>query len=277
MNRIDAHQHFWKYDPSRHGWLTDEMNIIRRDFLPHDLQLLLQQNSFDGCVVVQVDQTEEETNFLIELAAKNNFIKGVIGWVDFKAENIEERLNYYSSFKIVKGFRHILQAEKDRSYMLDKKFMKGVSLLQKFNFTYDLLIYTDQLKYIRDFVSVFPDQKFVIDHLAKPEIKNKNLHEWEKEIRAIAQFENVYCKISGMVTEADWKYWKEDDFTPFLDVATEAFGINRLMFGSDWPVCLVAASYPEVVNIVTKYFSTFSKTDQDKLFGGNAIQFYNLV
>jgi L-fuconolactonase len=155
--------------------------------------------------------------------------------------------------------------------------MRGIGLLQRNNFTYDILIYADQLKYIKDFVSAFPKQKFVIDHLAKPGIKDGNLDEWKKDITVVAEYENVYCKISGMVTEADWGKWKQDDFTPYLDVVVEAFGTNRIMYGSDWPVCLVAASYTQVVNIPVKYFSTFSLVEQEKFFGGNAIQFYELA
>ena len=277
MNRIDAHQHFWKFDPVRHNWITNEMSVIKKDFLPHDLQPLLLKNNFDGCVVVQVDQSEKETQFLIDLANENDFIKGVVGWVDLKAENIEEKLEYYKTFNIVKGFRHILQAEEDRKFMLNSQFMRGIGLLKKNNFTYDILIYADQLKYVKAFAAAFPKQKFVIDHLAKPDIKHKNLDEWKKDIYAAAEYENVYCKISGMVTEADWEKWKPDNFTPYLDTVAEAFGTNRLMFGSDWPVCLLAASYSDAVNIPAKYFSAFSKLEQDKFFGSNAIRFYDLA
>jgi L-fuconolactonase len=277
MNRIDAHQHFWKFDPVRHNWITNEMSVIKKDFLPHDLQPLLLQNNFDGCVVVQVDQSEKETQFLIELAKENDFIKGVVGWVNLQSDDIEEKLEYYKAFNIIKGFRHILQAEEDRKFMLNSQFMRGVSLLHKHNFTYDILIYADQLKYVKGFVAGFPKQKFVIDHLAKPDIKHKNSEEWKKDIYAAAEYENVYCKISGMVTEADWGKWKEEDFTPYLDTIVEAFGVNRIMFGSDWPVCLLAASYSQVADIPAKYFSSFSELEQDKFFGGNAIQFYDLA
>lgn len=276
MNRIDAHQHFWKFDPVRDSWITAEMEMIKNDFLPQDLYPLLQQNNFKGCVAVQADQSEVETQFLIELATKNEFIKGVIGWVDLKSGDIEEKLDHYAGFTYVKGFRHILQGEKDRKFMLNPQFKKGIALLQKKNFTYDILIYPDQLKYIKEFVSAFPEQKFVIDHLAKPNIAGKNLMDWKNDICSVAEYENVYCKISGMVTEADWKNWSQQDFTPYLDILMEAFGINRVMFGSDWPVCLLAASYESVVEIVNHYFSSFSTPEQDKLFRFNATQFYNL-
>jgi L-fuconolactonase len=194
-----------------------------------------------------------------------------------QADDIEQRLEYYKNFKIIKGFRHILQAEADRKFMLNAEFMRGIWLLQENNFTYDILIYADQLKYMKAFISTFPKQKFVIDHLAKPGIKHRNLDEWKRDISVVAEYENVYCKISGMVTEADWKKWKQDDFTPYLDVVVESFGTSRIMYGSDWPVCLVAASYSQVVNIPVKYFSAFSQLEQENFFGGNAIRFYDLA
>jgi L-fuconolactonase len=277
MDRIDAHQHFWKFDPVRDSWITDEMKVIQKDFLPNDLHTVLIQNNFDGCVAVQADQSENETQFLINLAHTNDFIKGVVGWINLQANDIEETLEYYKVFPVVKGFRHILQGEQDRKFMLGTKFMRGIGLLQKNNFTYDILIHTDQLKYVKDFVAAFPNQKFVIDHLAKPNIKKRDLEEWKKDIGAVAEYENVYCKISGMVTEADWENWKEDDFIPYMNTVVESFGTDRLMFGSDWPVCLVAATYSQVVNIPARYFFSFSGEEQDKFFGGNAIQFYNLT
>jgi L-fuconolactonase len=274
--RIDAHQHFWKFDPIRDSWITDEMAVIQKDFLPKDFQTVLEKNNFDGSVLVQSDQSEKENEFQLTNAKQNDFIKGVVGWVDLQANDIEERLAYYSSFKKMKGFRHVLQGEADRSFMLGPQFMDGLGKLEKFGFTYDILIYADQLKYIPEFVGAFMNQRFVIDHLAKPRIKEREIGEWKKEIQKMARFENVCCKISGMVTEADWKNWKRDDFIPYIDVVTEAFGPNRIMYGSDWPVCLVAASYEQMLGVVEEYFSSFSETEQELFFGKNAIQFYNL-
>lgn len=276
MLKIDAHQHFWKFDAVRDSWITDEMAIIQKDFLPQDLQTVLKENNFEGSVVVQSDQTEEENIFQLDNAEKNEFIKGVVGWVDLQADNIEERVAYYSGFKKIKGFRHVLQGEANRALMLQPKFLNGIGKLASHNFTYDILIFPDQLGYIPQFVSSFPNQKFVIDHIAKPLIKEGKTDEWKKEIQAVARYENVWCKISGLVTEADWKAWKPDNFTPYLDAVTEAFGTKRIMFGSDWPVCLVAASYSQVLNIVTDYFSDFSLDEQNTFFGENAINFYNL-
>ncbi len=276
MNRIDAHHHFWEFEPVRDSWITDEMKVIKKDFLPGDLYPLLQQNNFDGCVAVQANQSEEENRFLIELANGNDFIKGVVGWVDLKSNDIEKKLEHYKQFKILKGFRHVLQGEPDRKFMLNPHFMKGISVLKKNNFTYDILIYTDQLPYINKLVAQYPEQKFVIDHLAKPDIKEKSIDEWKTDICAVAKHENVHCKISGLVTEADWIHWEQHDFVPYLDTIVEAFGTNRIMFGSDWPVCLVAATYKNVVEVAENYFFSFSASEQDKFFRANAIQFYNL-
>lgn len=276
MKRIDSHQHFWKFDSVRDTWINNEMKVIQKDFLPSDLEPLLLKNNFDGCIVVQSDQSEEENTFQLHNAEEFDFIKGTVGWVDFQAKNIEERLQYYSQFKKMKGFRHVLQGEPVRDMMLLPAFMNGIGFLEKYDFTYDILIFPDQLQYIPRFIAAFPEQLFVIDHIAKPEIKKLQLDNWKKDIAAVAKFENVYCKISGMVTEADWRNWKREDFRPCLDVIVECFGMSRIMFGSDWPVCLVAASYGEVVGIVEDYFSTFSKDEQRNFFGLNASHFYKL-
>lgn len=273
--RIDSHQHFWKFDPVRDSWITPEMHAIRSDFLPEDLLPLLKQSGIDGCVAVQADQSEKETDFLITHAQANNFIRGVVGWVDFRDEQVERRLVHYSTIKAVKGFRHVIQAEPP-GFMTDSRFINGVRLLKKYRFTYDLLLYPHQLKESLDFIRALPDQPMVIDHLAKPYIKRGELDEWKKDISQCASFENIRCKISGMVTEADWQHWKPSDFRPYLDVVVEQFGIDRLMFGSDWPVCTVAAPYATVVNVIETYFSSFSDQEKKKVMGENAVRFYNL-
>ena len=276
MLRIDSHQHFWKYDPVKYDWIDDSMSVIQKDFIPEDLAPILKANGFDGCITVQSHQSEQENEFQLANADNHNFIKGVVGWVDVQSPNIEERLDYYQQFKKLKGFRHILQGESQRDFMLRPDFLKGISLLKKYGYTYDILILPDQLKYTAEFLSLFPDQRFVIDHIAKPDIKQKELKNWEQGIKAIAAFENVYCKVSGMVTEADWQNWQLVDFNNYLKVVTNSFGTKRLMYGSDWLVCKIAADYGQVLDIVKDYFSAFSQTEQQAFFGGNAIEFYNI-
>ena len=274
---IDAHQHFWNFDPIRDAWITEDMGVIRKDFLPADLAPVLQANGITGCVAVQADQSEAETDFLLQLAAENPFVKGVVGWVDLKAANIQERLAHFMQFPLLKGFRHIVQGEPDRNFLLREDFGRGIKELATFGFTYDILIYPHQLPAAVEFVKKFPDQPMVLDHLAKPDFETGELKGWEQQIRALGKQQNVYCKLSGMVTEADMQYWKKEDFTPFLDVALEAFGPQRLMFGSDWPVCLLAADYAQVKDIVTDYISRLSAAEQAQIMGGNAIEFYKLA
>lgn len=275
--KIDAHQHFWKFDPVRDSWINDGMLAIRKDFLPGDLLPILQETGIDGCVCVQVDQSEEENEFMLDLAARHDFIKGVVGWVDLQHSDVEDRLARYRSFPEMKGFRHILQGEKDRALMLKPAFKRGIGLLRKFGYTYDILIYPDQLGYASEFIAAFPDQPFIIDHIAKPHIKDRYItEEWKDAIRAVAAHGNAYCKISGMVTEADWKHWKPEHLKPYIDTVVEAFGTQRVLYGSDWPVCLVAASYEQVLGLVEDYFSSFSEDEQAAFFGGNAINFYHL-
>lgn len=276
MLKIDAHQHFWNYNPQRDTWIDDSMSILKRDYLPNGLKQELINNNIDGCIAVQANQSEEETLYLLSLAEEYTFIKGVVGWIDLTSDNVHKKLDYYKQFKQLKGFRHILQSEKKRDLMLHPAFASGISHLQEFNFTYDILVYKDQLKYINEFVSLFPNQKFVLDHLGKPEIRNKEISSWKKDIESLKHNENVFCKLSGIVTEANWDNWKEEDFTKYLDIIIDTFGINRIMFGSDWPVCLLAATYSEVLEIVSDYFAAFSSSEKEKLFGLNALKFYSL-
>jgi L-fuconolactonase len=276
MSRIDAHQHFWKFDPVRDAWINESMKRIQRDFYPQDLKPHLDTHGFDGCVLVQTDQSDAETEFLLSLAWQYPFIKGIVGWIDLQAEDISERLAQSAHNKILKGFRHVLQGEGQRDFMLRPAFMRGIAELQRYGYTYDILVYPDQLPFVKKFVASFPDQPFVVDHLAKPYIRNREIDAWRADMRDIAAFPNVYCKVSGMVTEADLEMWKEPELTPYIDVVVEAFGLQRLMFGSDWPVCLLAAEYAEVVNIVKNYFSSYSKSEQELIFGTTASRFYKL-
>nr|WP_121270491.1 amidohydrolase family protein [Pedobacter schmidteae] len=276
MLKIDAHQHFWIFDEVRDSWITPDMEVLRADFLPGQLWTELQQHQFDGCVVVQSDQSEAENFFQLKNAEEYDFVKGVVGWVDLQAKDIEDKLSGLSAYAKLKGFRHILQGEKDRALMLKPEFVNGINMLQRFGYTYDVLIFPDQLKYAAELAAQFPDQPFVLDHIAKPAIKNGAIDEWEKDLKTLAQYENVCCKVSGMVTEADWKHWKQEDFSPYLDVVFEAFGVERLMYGSDWPVCLVAGTYQQVLGLVEGYTSKLSNHEQELFWGGNATKFYNL-
>jgi L-fuconolactonase len=275
MQKIDAHQHFWQFDPVRDAWITDDMAVIQRDFYPEHLAPVLAENGINACIAVQADQSETQNSFLMELAANNSFIKGVVGWVDLQADNLDERLQHYRQHSIVKGFRHVLQAEAGE-FMLTEKFMRGISQLHQYGFTYDVLIKHDQLSYAEKLVAAFPQQKFVVDHLAKPAIKAQETPPWAQQINAIAQHKNVHCKVSGFCTEADWDNWQPADIKPYLDVVFEAFGIDRLMFGSDWTVNLLAGGYGKTMACLEAYMTQFPASDQEKFWGGNAAAFYNL-
>jgi len=272
---IDTHVHFWNYDKIKDAWITDDMKVLQRDFLPEHLRTELKENKVDGVIAVQADQSEQETSFLFELAKKNPEIKGIVGWVDLQNENIEERLLYYSQSPIIKGFRHIVQAESD-GFLKGEKFLNGIRLLKNFNFTYDILIYEKQINETIEFINQFPDQKFIVDHCAKPAIKNKSINEWKKGMQEISQNKNVYCKLSGLTTEADWVNWKEKDFYPYFDCVFGAFGTDRLVFGSDWPVVLVSGTYTKWKSLIENYMKDFSATEKQNVFNDNAIMFYNL-
>ncbi len=277
MNKkIDAHQHFWHYNPVRDSWITEDMQSIRQDFLPGDLLPSLVYNGIHGCIAVQAVQAEEENDFLLQLAAENNFIRGIVGWVDLRAENVEDRLIHYRQYKKMKGFRHVLQGEPQRDLMLTDAFKHGIGLLSKYSFTYDILIFPDQLKYAAQLAAEYPNQCFVLDHIAKPDIKKQKMEDWATDIQALAKFQNVNCKVSGMVTEADWQAWQEEDFTPYLDVVFEAFGPKRVLFGSDWPVCIVAGGYNKMLEIVKNYVSKYTTQEQAMFWGNNAIRIYQL-
>lgn len=273
---IDSHQHFWHYDPAKHIWMDDRMSVIKWDFLPADLLPHLQKSGLDGCVAVEANQAEVENEFLLDLAEKNDFIRGIVGWIDLRDINVEERLEYYQQFPKIKGFRHVIHDEPKLDFMLGKAFINGVSKLKNFGYTYDILIFEKHLPNTIEFLETLPDQPFVIDHIAKPLIKDQLIKEWSNNIKKVAKFENVYCKISAMTTEANWENWEKEDFTKYLDTVVEAFGIDRIMYGSDWPVCQLAATYEQQFNLVKDYFSRFTKTEQNLFFGKNAHNFYQL-
>ncbi len=274
--RIDAHQHFWKYDPERDGWITDSMAAIRKDFLPADLEGPLSESGINGSIAVQADQSAIETNFLLRLADEHPSILGVVGWIDLKAPSLWAQLELYAEERKLLGFRHVLQSEPE-GFMLQEDFVKGLRILVEASFTYDLLIYEHQMAEAFDLVSGLPDTfQVVIDHLAKPRIADQSFESWAYYLQQFAELENVHVKLSGMVTEAIWAGWQASDFRPYLDLALELFGPDRLMFGSDWPVCLVAASYDQVFSIVNDYISQLSDDEQSKILGGTAARFYNI-
>jgi L-fuconolactonase len=274
--KIDAHQHFWKYNPVEYGWIDDAMSVIRRDFLPADLRREISQAGVDGVVSVQARQILEETEWLLQVAAENDFIRGVVGWVPLRDPGVGKILKKLAARPKLCGVRHVVQAEADDRFILRDDFNRGIKLLRQFGLTYDILVYEWQLPPTIEFVDRHPDQVFVLDHVAKPRIRNNLLEPWRKNIRELARRENVYCKISGMVTEADYKHWTEDQLTPYVEAVLEAFGPRRLMFGSDWPVCLVACSYLRWREIVSVFTSRLSANDRAWIFGKTAIKAYSL-
>jgi L-fuconolactonase len=273
--QVDTHVHFWKYDKVKDGWITGNMKELQQDYLPQTISTTLKRNGIDGCVAVQVSQAELETLFLMELAKTYPIIKGVTGWVDLQNENIEERLQYFSQYPIIKGWRHIVQSEPD-DFLLQKNFQRGIQALELYGYTYDLLIYPRQLPSALKFISLFPGNKFVIDHCAKPDIAHKKIEEWKPLMQEIAKHPNVFCKLSGLFTEAKWKEWSPSEFYPYLDTVFDAFGTDRLMFGSDWPVMLLSGIYVQWKSLLEKYMENFDTEEREKVFGMNAIKFYNL-
>ncbi len=274
--RVDTHQHFWNYRPADYGWISDSMSVLKRDFGPSDLAPLLRTAGFDGSVAVQASQALKETEWLLELAGKHPPIKGVVGWVDLRSGSVGQDLENLAQHPRLCGIRHLVQDEPDDGFLARGDFLRGVTLLAELDLTYDILIHPRQLPAAIEFVRRLPDHRLVLDHMAKPSIKARQPEPWASQIRELARSENLYCKISGMVTEADWSGWEKSDFTPYLDVVFEAFGPKRLMFGSDWPVCLLAATYPEVVHIASDYVSQLSEEDRAAVMGGNAEKFYRL-
>ena len=253
---IDSHQHFWNYNEKRDTWINESMEILKKDFLPHDLEPILKQNKIDGCIAVQADQSEEETEFLLKCASENKFIKGVVGWVDLCSENLESRLSYFSNNPIFKGVRHIVQAE-NSNYLRKKDVEKGIGKLSKFNLTFDLLITTEQIKSAISLVEKLPNQKFILDHIAKPKISEPIENDWLSGIIKLSEKKNVWCKLSGLVTETNGYNFEESDFNPFIKVIFENFGPDRILFGSDWPVCLLASNYKYVLGIINNYFKDY--------------------
>lgn len=272
--RIDSHQHFWKYDTDRYSWLEGPLEELQKDFLPGDLTPLLKEHSFDGCIAVQADQSERETKFLLRLAGEENFIKGVVGWINLTDPNSYRRLKHFAGNPVFKGVRHTVY-DKQGEFMLEPAFQRGISHLKEFGLTYDILAFDYQLPGAVKLVEQFPEQAFVLDHMGKPQIIEGVSPEWEENIKRLSEHPNVYCKLSGLVTETRNFHWEKKDFQPFLKVVVEAFGIDRLMFGSDWPMCLAAANYNQTVEIIQSYFKD-DPSALEKVFGRTAAKFYNI-
>jgi len=273
---IDAHQHFWRYERWEYGWIDDSMAALRRDFLPADLKPELERSGFQGCVAVQVRQSLEETQWLLELTERAPFILGVVGWVDLRSPRLRFELESFAGNSKLVGVRHIVQSEPDERFLLQPDFLRGIATLEEFDLAYDILIYPRHLPVAAEFVARFPRHRFVLDHLAKPPIKSGAVDSWALGIRELAYFPNLFCKVSGLVTEADWQAWKPEDMGPYLDVAFECFGPSRLMIGSDWPVCTVAAPYSQVMDVVKNYISKYPAEEKNAVLGGNAAKFWKL-
>jgi len=275
--RVDAHQHFWRYDPAEYDWIGEGMERLARNYLPADLAPLLTAEGIAGSVAVQARQTIEETRWLLGLAAKHPAILGVVGWVDLRSSEVGEQLREFAANPRFVGVRHVVQNEPDVRFLLGEAFVGGLRQLHGFGLTYDLLLFPPQLPAAVELAGMTPEQPFVLDHLAKPLIKPGILDPWQADLRALARHPNVSCKLSGLVTEAAWQGWKRADFAPYLEVALEAFGPKRLMLGSDWPVCLLAAEYPDTVGIVTDFIARLSDSEQALILGGTASRFYGLT
>jgi L-fuconolactonase len=274
--RIDSHHHLWKYSITDYPWISEGMESIRRDFLVPELAQAIQAANIDGVVTVQARQSLSETDWLLDLAARHDFMRGVVGWVPLADPAVKSHLEKYWQNPKLKAVRHVLQDEPDDFYMLREDFNRGVSQLEDVGLRYDILIFERHLPQTIEFVDRHPTQIFVLDHIAKPKIKSQVLSPWRENIRELARRENVYCKLSGMVTEADWNTWTENDLRPFIDIVLEYFGPRRLMFGSDWPVSLLACPYKKWIEVVERSTASLSRSEQDLLFGGTAKEAYRL-
>lgn len=274
--RIDAHHHLWRYSAEEYGWIDGNMAALQRDFLPEDLIAQMRSAGVDGTIVVQARQTLEETHWLLELADRHPEIRGVVGWAPITDPALLVSLEGLIGRAKLKGLRHIVQAEPNENFILSEDFNRGIRALHGTGLVYDVLIYERHLPQTIAFVDRHPDQVFVLDHIAKPKIGEGEVQPWAGRIREVAKRENVSCKISGMVTEADWKRWTPEGLRPYLDTVVEAFGPQRLMVGSDWPVCLVACGYEQWFRVLEQYFAGFSVQERDAVFGDNARQVYRL-
>ncbi len=274
--RLDSHQHFWEYDAAQYPWMTEKLDRLKRNYLPPHLEPLLEDAGLDGCIAVQARQTMVESRWLLQLADKYPIIKGVVGWVDLRRDDVEKDLAELAKHPRFVGVRHVAQDEPDDRFLVRPDFMRGIGKLKEFDLAYDILIFPKQLQAAIELVQKSPEQRFVLDHIAKPAIASGVLEPWKSQIRELAKAPNVMCKISGMVTEANWAKWKASDFVPYLDTVGEAFGVERLMYGSDWPVCLLASEYQQVFGLAKEWVQRSLSKDEEKIFGGNCSAFYKI-
>jgi len=274
---IDAHHHLWKYSAAEYGWITPEMGVIRRDFLPQDLEPLMHHFDIGGTVVVQARQTLEETAWLLDLAEKHPLLRGVVGWVPLTdGANVKRSLERFAGNRKLRGVRHVVHDEPDPRFILRPDFNQGVAELAGLGLRYDILIFERHLPAAIEFVDRHPQQTFILDHVAKPRIKDRILSPWDRNIKELAKRQNVYCKLSGMVTEADPRRWTPEGLQPYIDVVLAAFGPRRLMFGSDWPVMLLAGDYARWYRTVTVAIAKLSKAEQERILGGTAAEAYGI-
>ncbi len=274
--RLDAHVHFWRYSDDEYGWISDEMAAIRRDFLPPDWQAVAGPLGFDGLIAVQARQTFDETRWLLELADEHPAIQGVVGWVDLRGPALDDQLDILSDHPKLVGVRHIVQGEPDPGFMLHDDFLRGIARLGHHDLACDLLILAAQLPAAIEMVGHFPRQRFVLNHIAKPNIASGEMEPWATDIGRLAEHDNVWCKLSGLVTEADQDGWAIGKLRGYLDAVFDAFGHERLMIGSDWPVCLGAASYEQVVAVVMAWMGDLPEDAQRGMLGGNCARAYGL-
>jgi L-fuconolactonase len=274
--RIDAHVHFWRYRPEEYAWIDGRMPALQRDFLPDDLEPLALRAGFDGVIAVQACQTWAETAWLLELAARHPLIRGVVGWVDLRAEDVHDVLGRAAADRRLVGVRHIAQDEPDDRFLVGPEFLRGIEALAAFDLAYDILVYPRHLPVALELVRRFPAQRFVLDHLAKPDIRAGALAGWSRDLRALSACPNVMAKLSGLVTEADWSAWRAEQIRPCLDVAFECFGPDRLLVGSDWPVCTLAGDYGRVMGVVAEYLAEHPAATREAVLGGNAVRFWRL-
>lgn len=276
MPGIDAHHHLWRYSSAEYDWISDSMQALRRDFLPADLRAEMKAAGVEGSVAVQARQTMEETRWLLELAGQNPWMAGVVGWAPIADGQFPRVLEELCDNTRLKGLRHVLQDEPDDRHALGADFERGLKALASTGLVYDILIYARHLPVAVELVDRHPNQMFVLDHLAKPKIAAHQLSPWRENIRELARRPNVACKLSGMVTEADWQHWTVSDLEPYLETALECFGAQRLLAGSDWPVCTLASGYGRWWQTLRGWASPLTADEQAGIFGGNAARVYRL-